>query len=72
MPTTTAEQEARGAIGLFRTFFGRVKNLTPSIFLTREDEDWTGKIYRNPRPANVCHSGVKARNLDETVGRRIR
>ena len=39
VPTTTAEHEARGAIGLFRTFFGRVKNLTPSIFLTREDED---------------------------------
>ena len=61
MPTITAEQEARRVVNLFRNSFGNVRFLTPSVFLNREGNDQTGNIYKSPRPANVCHLGVKAR-----------
>jgi len=51
----------RRFISQFCQAFSKVENLTPTMLLDREGIDQLGRMYKDPRPANVCHLGVKTR-----------
>ena len=60
LSTITAGQEARRIVHAFRNSFSDVENLTPTAFLDRNGNNQPGKMYKTPRPSNICHIGIRA------------
>jgi len=50
--------------------FNDMNNLTPSSFFNRKGINQSAEIYKNCRPSNVCHFGIRVvvsmSNMSET------